>query len=312
MLIYSPSSSLTFTVSLSLTQSSRLLPLHLLTLICRNIVGIVDNLGQVVFKTLSDEFVVRDAIKAYLVSLVFYCSFHITPFSSPSSFFFLTLFCFLLFRCLFDIIQIATINAKRLAVGDKPKVQKKENEEKQEKGTLERMATGLLKHAGRHLLIYLPLPSLLSFSITLARFTFLCLWYTNYITGIFLELAKQLGVEFPKEHEGEIKPTEIGLLPLPLLIPIFVIFCINYVTVRAQDAGAIATSLAQIEAHVRHVNQAARSPEKIDALVVDELVRVVDEISAAMKRVEDVVCEEGRGGGGEEKGEGRGSNIIIE
>ena len=66
---------------------------------------------------------------------------------------------------------------------------------------------------------------------------------------------------------------------------------------RAQDAGAIATSLAQIEAHVRHVNQAARSPEMIDALVVDELVRVVDEISAAMKRVEDVVCEEGRGRG---------------
>lgn len=37
---------------------------------CRSIVGIVDNLGQVVFKTLSDQFAVRDGTKLYLVSLV--------------------------------------------------------------------------------------------------------------------------------------------------------------------------------------------------------------------------------------------------
>lgn len=38
--------------------------------ICRNIVGIVDTLGQVAFRTLSDQFAVRDSIKIYLISVV--------------------------------------------------------------------------------------------------------------------------------------------------------------------------------------------------------------------------------------------------
>lgn len=89
--------------------------------ICRNIVGIVDTLGQVVFKTVSDEFAVRDSIKAYLIS---------------------------------------TINAKKLTTGNKektkqqqqqqqpPQQQQQDQEKKEEKGTVERMSMSLLKIAG--------------------------------------------------------------------------------------------------------------------------------------------------------------------
>jgi len=70
-----------------------------------------------------------------------------------------------------------------------------------------------------------------------------------------------------------------------------------------QDAGAIAASLTQIDTHVRHMNQTARNTDKIDALVVDELVLIVDEICVAMKRIEDVVCKCRRENGGKREGE---------
>eukprot|EP00026_Physarum_polycephalum_P006399 Phypoly_transcript_06441.p1 GENE.Phypoly_transcript_06441~~Phypoly_transcript_06441.p1 ORF type:complete len:552 (+),score=139.77 Phypoly_transcript_06441:122-1777(+) len=190
--------------------------------ISRNVVGIVDNLGQIVFKTLSDQFVVRDSIKAYL---------------------------------------IATISAKKLAVGDKPKVEKKEKEteEKQEKGTLERMATGLLKHSEEKQ----KEKSEKKEKSTLER-TAISL---SKHAGVFLELANQLGIEIPKDFQGEVKPTE---------------------NAKAHDAHTITASLAQIDANVRSMNQVARSTDKIDALVVDDMVKKVEEIVTAMKRIEDV------------------------
>jgi len=103
--------------------------------LCRTIIGIVDTLGQIAFRTLSDQFTARDAIKLYL------CYIHAVEESGKST--------------------------------DK-------KEKKEEKQTVERMSSTLLKSA-----------------------------------GVFLEFGKQTGLELPPESLSLIKVPDGVPKPTP-------------------------------------------------------------------------------------------------